>query len=43
MLVGQFHIVVQRFHRSNSAVDGFNIYMNGYSFSGELALYGIST
>lgn len=31
------------FHRSNSAVDGFNIYMNGYSFSGELALYGIST
>ena len=31
------------FHMSNSSVDGFNIYMSGYTFSGELALYGITS
>ena len=31
------------FHQSNSTVDGFSIYMSGYTFSGQLALYGIST
>ena len=31
------------FYMSNSAVDGFNIYMSGYTFSGELALYGITS
>lgn len=31
------------FYQSNSSVDGFSIYMSGYSFSGELALYGISS
>lgn len=31
------------YFRSNSSVDGFTIYMNGYTFSGQLALYGITT
>lgn len=33
----------ESYHASNSSVDGFYIYMNGYSFSGQLALYGISS
>ena len=33
----------EAYHASNSAVDGFYIYMSGYSFSGQLALYGISS
>lgn len=33
----------EAYHASNSSVDGFQIYMSGYSFSGELALYGISS
>ena len=30
------------FYQSNSTVDGFAIYMSGYTFSGEVALYGIT-
>ena len=30
------------FYQANSSVDGFYIYMNGYTFSGQLALYGIT-
>jgi len=33
----------EAYHASNSSVDGFYIYMSGYTFSGELALYGISS
>ena len=33
----------EAYHASNSSVDGFYIYMSGYSFSGQLALYGISS
>ena len=33
----------EAYHTSNSSVDGFYIYMSGYSFSGQLALYGISS
>ena len=33
----------ESYHASNSSVDGFYIYMSGYSFSGQLALYGIAS
>jgi hypothetical protein len=33
----------EAYHTSNSSVDGFHIYMSGYTFSGQLALYGISS